>query len=162
MDPYDDVRFAALRTQALHWLREEQGHAGPVTLRYSADLRYRGQSYELEAELPEAAAKAGDIATLAAAFHARLATLIDVPEFRAWQRPGAIRRSNRAYRGCSGRLKARDALQYCSTPARRTASSAPAWPRRSTSRHLASRGRGQSRRRPLGGRGTLLHPCRSF
>jgi N-methylhydantoinase A len=62
--------FAALRTQALRWLREEQGHAGPVTLRYSADLRYRGQSYELEAEIPEAAAEAGDVAALAAAFRA--------------------------------------------------------------------------------------------
>ena len=37
--------FAALRAQALAWLREEQGHAGPVELTFSADLRYRGQSY---------------------------------------------------------------------------------------------------------------------
>ena len=62
--------FAALRRRALAWLREEQGHAGPVALTYSADLRYRGQSYELETLLDAAAAEAGDVAALAAAFHA--------------------------------------------------------------------------------------------
>ena len=96
---------------------------------------------------------------LDAAFHAHLATLIEVPEFRAWQQSNP---SSRAYRGCCGRLKARDALQYGSTPVRRTASPAPTWPRLSTSRHPANRGRDQSLRRPMEGHGTLLRPCRSF
>jgi N-methylhydantoinase A len=67
-----DIResFAALRGRAVAWLREEQGHDGPCTLACSADLRYRGQSYEIETPLPDDVAEAGDVAAMAAAFHA--------------------------------------------------------------------------------------------
>ena len=75
--------FAALRDQALAWLREEQGHAGPVVLTFSADLRYRGQSYELEAMLEEDAAMAGDVSALAEAFHAAHARIYGHADRRA-------------------------------------------------------------------------------
>jgi N-methylhydantoinase A len=62
--------FAGLRQRALRWLREEQGHAGPATLRHAAELRYRGQSYEIETRFDAAVAEAGDVAAILAAFHA--------------------------------------------------------------------------------------------
>ncbi len=62
--------FAGLRAQALEWLRQDQGHAGAVTLRHAVELRYRGQSYELETELDPAVAEAADIPAIIAAFHA--------------------------------------------------------------------------------------------
>ena len=58
--------FADLRQAALSWLREEQGFEGEATLLFSADMRYRGQSYEIDT-LVEAD---GDTAAMAAAFHA--------------------------------------------------------------------------------------------
>jgi N-methylhydantoinase A len=58
--------FAALRRAALTWLREEQGFAGQATLLYSADMRYRGQSFEIDTLVGED----GDVAAMAAAFHA--------------------------------------------------------------------------------------------
>jgi N-methylhydantoinase A len=60
--------FAALRAEALAWLAGER--AATTALSYSADCRYRGQSFEVEVTLPEADALAGDVAALAAAFHA--------------------------------------------------------------------------------------------
>ncbi|MBK1658404.1 hydantoinase/oxoprolinase family protein [Paracraurococcus ruber] len=73
----DAVRagFADLRRDALDWLRGEQGHDGEAQLGYSADCRYRGQSYEIEAPLDDAAALQGDTAVIAAAFHAAHAAL---------------------------------------------------------------------------------------
>lgn len=43
--------FADLRRDALAWLRDEQGFAGEATVLYSADMRYRGQSYEIDTVL---------------------------------------------------------------------------------------------------------------
>ena len=60
--------FAALRAEAMAWLAAEG--ASDTALTFSADCRYRGQSFEVEVPLDEAAAMAGDIAGLAAAFHA--------------------------------------------------------------------------------------------
>ena len=37
-----------LEARALGWLRDEQGFAGEARLIWSADMRYRGQSYEIE------------------------------------------------------------------------------------------------------------------
>jgi N-methylhydantoinase A len=62
--------FAELRAEALDWLRGEQGEAGATALIFSADMRYRGQSYEIEVPLPEAVALGGDVAAMAVAFHA--------------------------------------------------------------------------------------------
>ncbi len=58
--------FAELRRAALTWLREEQGFEGEATLLYSADMRYRGQSFEIDTLVAED----GDVAAMAAAFHA--------------------------------------------------------------------------------------------
>ena len=67
----DDVlsHVADLECQATYWLREEQGYAGSYQILYSADMRYRGQSFEIETLLSEAALKNRDIVQLAESFH---------------------------------------------------------------------------------------------
>ena len=40
-----------LRERGLAWLRDEQQFAGEAQLAFSADMRYRGQSYEIEVQL---------------------------------------------------------------------------------------------------------------
>lgn len=62
--------FAALRRQAERWLRDEQGYSGTASLLYTADMRYRGQSFEIETVLEEAWIKDRDLAAIADAFHA--------------------------------------------------------------------------------------------
>jgi len=59
----------ALRAQAEAWLREEQRFHGPASRRYLADMRYHGQSFEIEVPLDEACIEAGDMAAVADAFH---------------------------------------------------------------------------------------------
>lgn len=61
--------FAALRAEAEAWLREAQGFAGDALTLLSADMRYRGQSFEIEVPLESAWIEHGDAAALAAAFH---------------------------------------------------------------------------------------------
>jgi N-methylhydantoinase A len=61
--------FAALRERALDWLRRDQGYAGEYKLSYSAEMRYRGQSFEIDTTLDGAAVEAGDLAALGQAFH---------------------------------------------------------------------------------------------
>ena len=63
--------FAALKAQALHWLTEEQNHRGAPALRYSADVRYAGQSFEIETPLEPGWVEGGDLAAIATAFHRR-------------------------------------------------------------------------------------------
>lgn len=63
-------RFAELRERALAWLRTEQAHHGEYRLLYSAEMRYRGQSFEIDTPLDAAHATGGDVAMLAKAFHA--------------------------------------------------------------------------------------------
>ncbi len=62
--------FADLRSKGESWLRDEQGYDGPIRFLYSADMRYRGQSFEIEAELDEAAIEKGDVRALEESFHA--------------------------------------------------------------------------------------------
>ena len=62
---------AALEDQAVQWLCEEQGYRGEHRLVYSADMRYRGQSYEIETEIDPAHVAQGDRAGIAEAFHRR-------------------------------------------------------------------------------------------
>ena len=40
-----------LQKRALHWLKDEQGFNGEPILKVSADMRYRGQSYEIDTPL---------------------------------------------------------------------------------------------------------------
>ncbi|MBY5538269.1 hydantoinase/oxoprolinase family protein [Rhizobium leguminosarum] len=61
--------FAHLRSAGEQWLREDQGYEGEGYITYSADMRYRGQSYEIETILPTEAVVDGDIAALEDAFH---------------------------------------------------------------------------------------------
>lgn len=61
--------YAALEEEALRWLRDEQGYEGSYRLLYSADMRYRGQSYEIEAELTAEDVNNGNIAGMAESFH---------------------------------------------------------------------------------------------
>ena len=61
--------FAELRANALSWLKDDQGYDGPYTLAFSADMRYRGQSFEIDAELDPEAIESGRFEALAEAFH---------------------------------------------------------------------------------------------
>ncbi|MDP6709364.1 MAG: hydantoinase/oxoprolinase family protein [Alphaproteobacteria bacterium] len=61
--------YAELRREALGWLQDEQGFDGPYRLVHSADMRYRGQSFEIETHFSEEAAATGDAAAMAGAFH---------------------------------------------------------------------------------------------
>ena len=61
--------YEDLRAEAERWLREDQGHAGEARIIYSADMRYRGQSYEIETELTREEITEGRIAAMAEAFH---------------------------------------------------------------------------------------------
>ncbi len=62
--------FEALAEQARRWITEEQKFAGTYALQPSADMRYQGQSFEIEVPLPMEAILAGDLGRVAAAFHA--------------------------------------------------------------------------------------------
>ena len=62
--------FAAdLETKALDWLHNEQRYKGEARLLFSADMRYRGQSYEIEVPVERGWIDGGDLARLADAFH---------------------------------------------------------------------------------------------
>lgn len=58
-----------LRDAALHWLRTDQGYDGPFTIAYSADMRYRGQSFEIETVFSEEIVAAADPVVFAGVFH---------------------------------------------------------------------------------------------
>lgn len=73
--------FAELATEGATWLRA-QGHAGPVELRLSAEMRYAGQSYEIEVALDEVALH--DRAAAERLFHAAHRQLYDFDD------PGAL------------------------------------------------------------------------
>jgi N-methylhydantoinase A len=62
--------FARLEAEARRWLREEQGFAGAPRLQPAAEMRYRGQSFEIEVPLDPAWIEDGDLAAMAEAFHA--------------------------------------------------------------------------------------------
>ncbi len=61
--------FAELERRALAWLRQDQGHQGAHLLLYSAEMRYRGQAFELDTPLAAEAVAAADGAAIAEAFH---------------------------------------------------------------------------------------------
>lgn len=60
--------MAALEAEGRGWL-VQQGHAGAMHLGLSADMRYAGQSYEIEVPLLAAWIARGDLGAMAAAFH---------------------------------------------------------------------------------------------
>jgi N-methylhydantoinase A len=61
--------FSELRRAALSWLKDDQAYDGPHELICSAEMRYRGQSFELDAALDAAAIEEGRLDALAEAFH---------------------------------------------------------------------------------------------
>ncbi len=67
--------LAALGDEARAWLRESQGHAGPGLMSVTGDLRYRGQSYEIEVLIEPEWITAGMPERIAAAFHVRHAEI---------------------------------------------------------------------------------------
>jgi N-methylhydantoinase A len=62
--------FAALEERALTWLRRDQGYDGSYHVAYSAELRYRGQSFEIDTPLDPSSIAASDRHAIADAFHA--------------------------------------------------------------------------------------------
>ena len=60
--------FAMLERDALRWLRHDQAYEGPGEVALSAEMRYRGQSFEIDTPLDAAALRDGATA-LAEAFH---------------------------------------------------------------------------------------------
>jgi N-methylhydantoinase A len=67
--------LAELERAATSWLRDGQRFAGAANLQVSADMRYAGQSYEIETALEGRWIAAGDLAAVAAAFHAEHARM---------------------------------------------------------------------------------------
>jgi N-methylhydantoinase A len=61
--------FVRLAREAEAWLRDRQGHRGTPRLAASADLRYHGQSFEIETPIDLAWIDTGDVARIAEAFH---------------------------------------------------------------------------------------------
>ncbi|MEJ4044496.1 hydantoinase/oxoprolinase family protein [Erwinia sp. SLM-02] len=59
-----------LRDEAEGWLQREYGGDLPYRLSFSADMRYRGQSFEIDVALEEEWLRAGDLAAIRQAFDA--------------------------------------------------------------------------------------------
>jgi N-methylhydantoinase A len=74
-----DIRdtFADLRREAETWLRDEHGFPGPAVATLSADMRYQGQSFEIEVALDEAWLAAEDIEAIRNAFHRQHLAIYD-------------------------------------------------------------------------------------
>lgn len=69
--------FNQLEEDATQWLVEEQGYRGEARIFLSADMRYLGQSYEIETPLEKSWLENGDIDSIAEAFHSQHETLYD-------------------------------------------------------------------------------------
>ena len=61
--------FQTLEKSAIEWLRNGQGYHGDYVLTYSAEMRYRGQSFEIDTPLDAAAIERGDHKAILDAFH---------------------------------------------------------------------------------------------
>jgi N-methylhydantoinase A len=68
---------SALTNEATAWLRQGQGFVGSATLSFAADMRYHGQSFEIEVPIEAAWIDAGDLDALRAAFDRRHVDLYD-------------------------------------------------------------------------------------
>ncbi len=72
-----------LRDKAVNWLRGEQEHDGGSQLLFSADMRYRGQSYEIEVPIEEDWIEAGNFGNIAQAFHREHARVYEYADEKA-------------------------------------------------------------------------------
>jgi N-methylhydantoinase A len=59
----------ALEAEARAWMTQQIGHCEDVSLVLTADMRYRGQSFEIETPIDAAAIEARDVSAIRAAFH---------------------------------------------------------------------------------------------
>jgi N-methylhydantoinase A len=59
----------ALLAKGTSWLHDEQGFRGRASPAWYADMRYRGQSFEIEVALDDAQVRAADMDGIAGAFH---------------------------------------------------------------------------------------------
>ncbi|MBN8957296.1 MAG: hydantoinase/oxoprolinase family protein [Rhizobiales bacterium] len=75
--------YATLAERAMDWLRKEQGHPGTPQLTYSADIRYAGQSFEIETPITDEWIKKRDAASIADAFHDEHQRLYDYCDRKA-------------------------------------------------------------------------------
>jgi N-methylhydantoinase A len=69
--------LARLKSDGMAWIRDEQGFAGPVVESLTADMRYHGQSFEIEVPLSESWLLQGDLGAIAAAFHRQHLAIYD-------------------------------------------------------------------------------------
>lgn len=81
--PHLRASAEALRRRALAWLIEEQDYAGTPELILSADMHYKGQSFEIEVPLEAAWIADGNLAAIAAAFHARHEAVYGISDTKA-------------------------------------------------------------------------------
>jgi len=65
------AHFDQMKTRAIDWLRDEQQFTGDYVLEYSADMRYRGQSFEIETKFSAELIATADLDALAREFHAQ-------------------------------------------------------------------------------------------
>lgn len=69
--------LAQLKRDGLAWIRQDQRFTGPVVEALSADMRYHGQSFEIEVPLSESWLVEGDLAAIRAAFHRQHLAIYD-------------------------------------------------------------------------------------
>jgi N-methylhydantoinase A len=69
--------FAELEAQAETWLRKEHGFEGASVVNLSAEMRYQGQSFEIEVPLEKSWVESGDFAAITDAFHRRHAAIYE-------------------------------------------------------------------------------------
>ncbi len=75
--------YEALKQQATTWLHDEQGYTGAYDLIYTADMRYRGQSFEIEVQLDAAWVAQGELDAMGEAFHQQHERLYDYADPQA-------------------------------------------------------------------------------
>lgn len=75
--PHLSEARAALAAEAEAWLRDGQGFTGEASLSYAADMRYHGQSFEIDVPIEAGWIEAGDLAALRGAFDRRHRELYD-------------------------------------------------------------------------------------
>ncbi|PZN97744.1 MAG: hydantoinase [Hyphomicrobiales bacterium] len=75
--------LARLKSDGLAWIRNDQRFTGPITETLSADMRYHGQSFEIEVPLSEAWLADGDLAPITEAFHRQHLAIYDFNDVAA-------------------------------------------------------------------------------
>lgn len=81
--PVVQQEYDQLKQQAITWLRDEQGYSGAYELIYAADMRYRGQSFEIEVPLDATWIAQDDLGSMAEAFHQQHARLYEYADPQA-------------------------------------------------------------------------------